>query len=136
MNTARKIIGIIVTSISGVLLLLLLLILSYGIINENLIKYMVYSMLGVIIGVILIAMPNNKDRMEYEEYKRMKQQERAQLYRYADAKGKPITEYLMDDRTKLITYYDRLPSKYKHQLIEKADLLYRKFENEQYLEKK
>lgn len=136
MNTTKKVLGIIVIVISGIMLIYNITKFSFGIINEDVLKDAVYSIVALIIGIILLVSSPNTDKAEFEAYKRMKQQEQAMLYRYANAKGKPITEYLMDDRTKLITYYDRLPQKYKQQLLERADILYRRFESEQYTNNK
>lgn len=135
MKTTKFVIGIILTSFSGFFLLVFLVTLSTGILQyEETFLYIIYSILALIVGIALITSSNNDiDKQEYEEFKRMKEQERAIYYRYANAKGTPIQEYMMDDRTKLITYYDRMPEKYKRQLLERADTLYRRSENEKYL---
>ncbi len=98
---------------------------------------LIFSVISLIIGITLIATSNKeKDLKEFEEFKRMKELERQMYYRYSNAQGKPISEYLMDDRTKLVTYYDRMPTAYKDKLVNYADKLYRDFENEEYLNRK
>lgn len=94
-------------------------------------KYLAFSVIGILLGIVIMF--SGKKDEEYEAYKRMKEQERAFYYRYSNAKGTPIEEYLMDDRTKLITYYDRMPPKYQKQLLDRADTLYRRYESEKYL---
>lgn len=134
MNKLRLTLGIIATAISSVILLFCLIMFTAGIFTSVTLNYTLFSLICLIIGIIAIATSgNNIDRKDFEEYKRMKEQERAIYYRYANARGTPIQEYMMDDRTKLITYYDRMPDKYKRQLLERADTLYRRSENEKYL---
>lgn len=135
MNKTRLILGIIATAISSVILLFCLIILSAGLFTTATLKYTMFSLFCLVLGIIAIATSgNSREKQEFEEYKRIKEQERAIYYRYANAKGTPIEEYMMDDRTKLITYYDRMPPKYQKQLLDRADTLYRRFENEKYLD--
>ena len=75
---------------------------------------------------------SNQERQEYEDYNRMKRQEHDMYYRYANAKGKPIEEYTMDDRTKVMGYYDRLPPKYQKKVLDEVDRIYRQFESDFY----
>lgn len=132
MKTARVVIGLFALILS--ILLTINFSLDFIIMKatESTPKYLAFSIIGILLSIVIMA--SGKKDEEYEAYKRMKEQERAVYFRYANAKGTPIEEYLMDDRTKLITYYDRMPPKYQKQLIDKADLLYRKFENEKYLD--
>lgn len=106
--------------------------------GESEYKYMFYCVISGVVGGILMSAntTSRQERQDYEDYKRMRQQENAIYYRFKDAKGKPIEEYLMDPRTKLITYYDRMPQKYKQKLLDSADTLYRRWENEEYTTKK
>lgn len=138
MTKPGYIIGIIILSISGIMFTVLLLNMITGDLNETTFKYMLYSVIGFIIGFVLMTAntTSRQERQDYEDYKRMRQQENAIYYRFKDAKGKPIEEYLMDPRTKLITYYDRMPQKYKQKLLDSADTLYRRWENEEYTTKK
>lgn len=144
MKTAVQVIGIIIISLSGFFLLISFLILATGNQSETLMKMTFYSLVGVIIGIYTTvrasSIPQNDrknfDRQEFEEFKRYQEQQRQILYRNADAHGKPLSEYLMDDRTKLITYYDRMPSEYKSKLVNYADTLYRNYENEEYIKRK
>lgn len=144
MKIALQIMGILIICISGIFLLLSLIVLSTGNQNENIIQMTFYSIVGLIIGIYTTARTsdipqNNKqsfNRQEFEEFKRYQEQQRKILYRNADAHGKPLSEYLMDDRTKLVTYYDRMPSEYKNKLVNYADTLYRNYENEEYLKHK
>ena len=133
MNKTRLILGIIATVISSVLLLMFLIIMSAGVISSSIASYTIFSLIVLIFGIIAIATSGNSvDRQAFEEYKRMKQQEQAMYYRYANAKGTPIEEYTMDDRTKIMVYYDRLPPKYQRKVLDEVDRIYRQFENDLY----
>jgi len=144
MKIALQIIGILIICISGIFLLLSLLVISTGNQSEDIMKIAFYSIVGLIIGIFTTAgsssiQQNNKksfDKQEFEEFKRYQEQQRQILYRNANAHGKPISEYLMDDRTKLVTYYDRMSANYKSKLVNYADTLYRNYENEEYLNRK
>lgn len=121
----------------------MLLALSTGNMSENVLTMLMYSVIGLIIGIVMIAGSsgikgniNKFDMQEFEEFKRYQEQQRRIYYRNANAQGKPIGEYLMDDKTKLVTYYDRMPTAYKDKLVNYADKLYREFENEEYLNRK
>lgn len=128
MKAVRIILGTIILIFSAVCLVSSMLIFNLAL--------LVFSLISLIIGIALIATSNKekdfKDFKEFEEFKRYQEQQRQMYYRYSNAQGKPISEYLMDERTKLITYYDRLPSKFKKELADYADKLYRDYENEEY----
>lgn len=114
MNKLRLILGIIATVISSIILLFCLILMAAGIITSSVASYTFLSIFVLVMGIIAIATSGNGiDKQAYEEYKRMKQQEQAIYYRFKDAKGTPIEEYTMDDRTKVMVYYDRLPPKYQ-----------------------
>lgn len=133
MNKTRLILGIIATVISSVLLLMFLIIMSVGVFSSSIASYALFSIIVLILGIIAIATSGNSvDRQAFEEYKRMKQQEQAIYYRYANAKGKPLEEYTMDDRTKVMVYYDRLPPKYQKKILDEVDRIYRQFERDLY----
>lgn len=143
MKIVLQIFGILIVIGSGLILLASLLALSSGNTSDNVISLLTYSVISVIIGTVMIAgsssmknHANSFDMREFEEFKRYQEQQRQVYYRNANAQGKPIGEYLMDDRTKLITYYDRMPQNYKSELIDYADRLYRKYENQEYLNQK
>lgn len=131
------IIGIVILIISIVTLLPFLLMVANGDTYEENYKYMLYSVIGIVIGIALMSAnsTSNSEKQEFEDYKRMKQQEQAIYYRYANAKGTPIEEYTMDDRTKVMVYYDRLPLKYQKKIIDEVDRIYRQFENDLYTKK-
>ncbi|MBP1559715.1 MAG: hypothetical protein J6C96_00505 [Oscillospiraceae bacterium] len=139
MKIALKIIGILIIVFSSLYLLFCLLIMSmsesYGINAPTSIVLVPIIILSVGIILTILSSKNDVNKKELEEYRRFKQQEREIYYRYADSKGTSINEYLMDDRTKLVTYYDRMPSSYRKKLVEYADTLYRRFESEQYTKK-
>ena len=138
MKTLKLIIGVTLIVVSSIIILLIFfLTLLFGA-DEQSIKFAIYSIIMLSIGIILLAYKgeNNNERQEFEEYKRMKMQEREMLYRYKDARGTPIEEYTMDDRVKLIVYYDRLPYDYKKKLVDDADRYYRRYESDKYLNKK
>lgn len=143
MKVALQVFGILIVIGSGLILIVMLLALSTGNMSENVLTMLMYSVIGLIIGIVMIAGSsavkgniNKFDMQEFEEFKRYQEQQRRIYYRNANAQGKPIGEYLMDDRTKLITYYDRMSQDYKSQLINYADTLYRKYENQKYLNDK
>lgn len=134
MKTFRLVVGIFLVSFFGISFIVLSMFSTTTGFNETIIKFMSYSVIAIIVGIVLLTVKgeNENDRQEFEEYKRMKMQERDMLYRYRDAKGTPIEEYQMDERTRLITYYDRLPYEYKKKIFDEADRLYRKYENDKY----
>lgn len=143
MKMVLKALGIIIVGLTGFPFILSLFSLLNGNTNDNVIKLIIYSGIGMIIGIIIIASSSSTkdstakfDMQEFEEFKRYQEQQRQIYYRNANAQGKPISEYLMDDRTKLITYYDRMSQDYKSQLVNYADSLYRKYENQEYLNRK
>lgn len=135
MNKTGLVIGILLTVISGTILMICLFLLMVGRITNEQLLYGFYSVLGLIVGIVLISTSGSRERQEFEEYKRMRQNEEAMYYRYANAKGKPIEEYTMDDRTKVMVYYDRLPPKYQKKIVEDVDRIYRQFESELYTKK-
>lgn len=135
MNKTGLVIGILLTVISGTILMICLILLMVGRITNEQLLYGFYSVLGLIVGIVLISTSGSRERQEFEEYKRMRQNEEAMYYRYANAKGKPIEEYTMDDRTKVMVYYDRLPPKYQKKIVEDVDRIYRQFESELYTKK-
>lgn len=128
------IIGIIILSVSGLIFIALLMMIYTGGGSELEYKYMVYSVIGIVTGIVLMSAntTSNKEKQEFEDYKRMKQQEMAIYYRYANAKGTPLEEYTMDDRTKVMVYYDRLPPKYQKKILDEVDRIYRQFERDLY----
>ena len=143
MKIALQVFGILIIIVSGLLLIASLLVSSTGNTSDNIITLLSYSIIGIIIGIVMIAGSSSMrsgtskfDMQEFEEFKRYQEQQRQIYYRNANAQGKPISEYLMDDRTKLITYYDRMSQDYKSQLVNYADTLYRKYENHEYLNRK
>jgi hypothetical protein len=143
MKVALQVFGILIVIGSGLILIVMLLALSTGNMSENVLTMLMYSVIGLIIGIVMIAGSsgikgniNKFDMQEFEEFKRYQEQQRRIYYRNANAQGKPIGEYLMDDKTKLVTYYDRMPTAYKDKLVNYADKLYREFENEEYLNRK
>lgn len=143
MKIVLRILGILIIGILGLPLIVTVYSLLTGNINDNVIKLFMFSIIGVIIGIVLIYYSSNKtqnlnkfDMQEFEEFKQYQEQQRRIYYRNANAQGKPLSEYLMDDRTKLVTYYDRMPTAYKDKLVNYADKLYRDFENEEYLNRK
>lgn len=131
------IIGIIITSVSILMFLSLLLVIITGDGSELEYKYMMYCVIGGVVGGILMSAntTSNQERQEYEDYKRMKRQETAMYYRFKDAKGKSIEEYTMDDKTKLMVYYERLPPKYQKKVLDEVDRIYRQFESDLYTKK-
>lgn len=131
------IIGVIILSISGLMFLAIFLMVYAGDGGELEYKYMFYCVIGGVVGGILMSenTTSNSEKQEFEDYKRMKQQEQAIYYRYANAKGTPIEEYTMDDRTKVMVYYDRLPLKYQKKIVDEVDRIYRQFENDFYTKK-
>lgn len=143
MKVALQVFGILIVIGSGLILIVMLLALSTGNMSENVLTMLMYSVIGLIIGIVMIAGSsgikgniNKFDMQEFEKFKRYQEQQRRIYYRNANAQGKPIGEYLMDDKTKLVTYYDRMPTAYKDKLVNYADKLYREFENEEYLNRK
>lgn len=133
MNKLRLILGIIATVISSIILLFCLILMAAGIITSSVASYTFLSIFVLVMGIIAIATSGNGiDKQAYEEYKRMKQQEQAIYYRFKDAKGTPIEEYTMDDRTKVMVYYDRLPPKYQKKIVDDVDRIYRQFQNDLY----
>lgn len=128
------IIGAIVSIISGLALLMFLALYAGGDISDEASKYMFFSAVGIVIGIIFMSTntTSNAEKQEYENYKRMREQEMAMYYRFANAKGTPIEEYTMDDRTKVMVYYDRLPPKYQKKIVDDVDRIYRQFENDLY----
>ncbi len=143
MKIALQILGILIVIGSGLVLIVALLALSTGNTSESVLTLLMYSAIGLIIGIVMIAGSssmksniNKFDMQEYEEFKQYQEQQRRIYYRNANAQGKPLSEYLMDDKTKLVTYYDRMPTAYKDKLVNYADKLYREFENEEYLNRK
>lgn len=143
MKIALQILGILIVVGSGLVLIVALLALSTGNTSESVLKLLMDSAIGLIIGIVMIAGSssmksniNKFDMQEYEEFKRYQEQQRRIYYRNSNAQGKPLSEYLMDDRTKLVTYYDRMPQEYKSQLVNYADRLYRNYENQEYLNRK
>lgn len=143
MKIALQILGILIVIGSGLILIVALLALSSGNMSDSVITLLVYSIIGLIIGIVMLAgsssmrsNTNKFDVQEFEEFKRYQEQQKQIYYRNANAQGKPLSEYLMDDRTKLVTYYDRMPQNYKSQLVEYADRLYRNYENQEYLNRK
>lgn len=143
MKIALQVFGILIIIGSGLVIIVALLALSTGNTSDNVLKLLIYSVIGIIIGIIMVAgstsikdSTSKFDMQEFEEFKRYQEQQRQIYYRNANAQGKPISEYLMDDRTKLITYYDRMSQDYKSQLVNYADSLYRKYENQEYLNRK
>lgn len=143
MKIALQILGILIVVGSGLVLIVALLALSTGNTSESVLTLLMYSAIGLIIGIVMIAGSssvknniNKFDMQEYEEFKQYQEQQRRIYYRNANAQGKPLSEYLMDDKTKLVTYYDRMPTAYKDKLVNYADKLYREFENEEYLNRK
>lgn len=143
MKIALRILGILIIGILFFPLIVTFYSLLSGNINDNVIKIFLISIIGVIIGILLIYYSLNKtqnfnkfDMQEFEAFKQYQEQQRRIYYRNANAQGKPLSEYLMDDRTKLVTYYDRMPTSYKDKLVNYADKLYRDFENEEYLNRK
>ena len=143
MKVALQVFGILIVIGSGLILIVMLLALSTGNMSENVLTMLMYSVIGLIIGIVMIAGSsgikgniNKFDMQEFEEFKRYQEQQRRIYYRNANAQGKPIGEYLMDDKTKRVTYYDRMPTAYKDKLVNYADKLYREFENEEYLNRK
>lgn len=143
MKIALQILGILIVIGSGLVLIVALLALSTGNKSESVLTLLMYSAIGLIIGIVMIAGSssmksniNKFDMQEYEEFKQYQEQQRRIYYRNANAQGKPLSEYLMDDKTKLVTYYDRMPTAYKDKLVNYADKLYREFENEEYLNRK
>ncbi len=143
MKIALQILGILIVIGSGLVLIVALLALSTGNTSESVLTLLMYSAIGLIIGIVMIAGSssmksniNKFDMQEYEEFKQYQEHQRRIYYRNANAQGKPLSEYLMDDKTKLVTYYDRMPTAYKDKLVNYADKLYREFENEEYLNRK
>lgn len=128
------IIGVIILSISGLMFLALFLMIYTGDGSQLEYKYMFYCVIGGLIGGILMSAntTSRQERQDYEDYKRARQAENAIYYRYKDAKGTPFEEYNMDDRTKLMVYYDRLPPEIKKKIVDDVDRMYRKFINELY----
>lgn len=136
MNKLRLTLGIIATAISSVILLFCLILITANVFTSTTMSYAIFSLIVLIFGIIAIATSGNSvDRQAFEEYKRMKQQEQAIYYRFKDARGKPIEEYTMDDRTKVMVYYDRLPLKYQKKIVDEVDRIYRQFENDRYTKK-
>ncbi|MBD5145007.1 MAG: hypothetical protein HDT21_03710 [Ruminococcus sp.] len=132
MKIFMKILGILLIIINSIGLLWGLNILgmaaSYGT-NVSPATLMIYF-IPLIIGIILVVKSNGRK----DNNKHIKFNQNQQIY--SEAQGKPISEYLMDDRTKLVTYYDRMPQDYKSQLVNYADKLYRNYENQEYLNRK
>lgn len=137
MTKPGYIIGIIIFFISVIIFFTLLSMIAKGDGSEEEFKYMLYSVVGVAIGSALIFSnsTSKQERQEYEDYKRMKRQENAMYYRFKDAKGTPFEEYNMDDRTKLMVYYDRLPPNIKKKIVDDVDRIYRQFVNDLYTKK-
>lgn len=137
MTKPGYIIGIIILSISGIMFTVLLLNMITGDLNETTYKYMLYSVIGFLIGFVLMTAntTSKQERQDYEDYKRARAQEKAIYYRYKDAKGTPFEEYNMDDKTKLTVYYDRLPYDLKKKVIDDVDRIYRKYINDLYTKK-
>ena len=131
------IIGVIILSISGLMFLALFLMIYTGDGSELEYKYMFYCVVGGIIGGVLMSAntTSNQERQEYEDYKRMRRQENEIYYRFKDSKGTPFEEYNMDDRTKLMVYYDRLPPNLKKKIVDDVDRMYRQFVNDLYTKK-
>ena len=136
MKTAKLVIGILIVVFSSIFLLLCGFILISTNMNEVALKYTFYSAIGIIIGVFLICSSESKNEKAptYVQHQ-YTEEERRIYFRNANAHGKPITEYQMDERTKMITYYDRMPYSYQKKLSDYADTLYRRYENEEYLKK-
>lgn len=138
MKVALQVFGILIIVCSGFMLLAALLSPA----TKSTTEILSYSIIGLIIGIVMVISSSNTqttnkfDIQEFEEFKRYQEQQKQIYYRNANAQGKPISEYLMDDRTKLITYYDRMSQDYKSQLVNYADNLYRKYENQEYLNRK
>lgn len=138
MKTAKLIIGILLITIPAILFLLCSLALICSFIQEEDIKYLFYFIVAIIIGIYLVASADNeKENKKAPTYVQHQytEEERKIYFRNADYKAKPITEYQMDERTKMITYYDRMPFRYQKMLSDYADTLYRRYENEEYLKK-
>ena len=134
MTKSGFIIGAIVSIISGLAFLMFLALYAGGDISEEANKYMFFSAIGIVIGIALMLAntTNEREKQKFENYKRMKQQEQAMYYRYANAQGKPIEDYTMDERTKLMVYYDRLPPKYQKKILYEVDRIYRQLQSDLY----
>lgn len=140
MNIGKKVLGIFLIIVSVLALFLIgFSIMTGKEITDTEIITSVVLLIFLILGIVAAcdkSPDRRKDRQEYEEFLRMKEQERRVLYRNADYQCKSIDEYLMDDRTKLVTYYDRMPQSYKSKLVSYAETLYRNFENEEFMKSK
>ncbi len=136
MKTAKLIIGILLITIPAILFSICSMGLMLEEIEEESIKYLFYFIIAIIIGIYLVSSSNTNDnKKETYVQHQYTEEERKIYFRNADYKAKPITEYQMDERTKMITYYDRMPFSYQKKLSDYADTLYRRYENEEYLKK-
>lgn len=138
MKTAKLVIGLLLTICSSLYLLLylvaFLLTTCFGI-NNVTFPTLITPIIILTIGIFLIVSANKKEKSTTYVQHQYTEEERKIYFRNANAHGKPITEYQMDERTKMITYYDRMPYSYKKKLSDYADTLYRRYENEEYLKK-
>ena len=137
MKTAKLIIGILITVFSSLYLLysISIYLMAYSYDVDLPYSILLIPITILVVGICLIVSANKKEKAPTYVQHQYTEEERKIYFRNADYKAKPITEYQMDERTKMITYYDRMPSRYQKMLSDYADVLYRRYENEEYLKK-